>query len=39
MSKDLTGFQNPSGLDNAEGHELEERIAENVTLLLKAGLE
>ena len=34
MSKDLTGFGNPSGLDNAEAHELEERIDENITVLL-----
>jgi hypothetical protein len=25
-SKDLTGFGNPSGLDSAEGHELEEQM-------------
>ena len=37
MSKDLTVFGNPSGLAqalNAEAHELEERIVENVSILL-----
>jgi hypothetical protein len=34
VSKDLTGFGNPSGLDNAEARKLAEQIAENLTTLL-----
>jgi hypothetical protein len=34
VSKDLTSFGNPSGLDSAEAHELAEQITENLTTLL-----